>query len=688
MDPDHLVHFGHDPYGPRRDWLVSGAVRNSSGYNPWLHAFTIWWPDGEMCHPPAPYVTQVHMPSAGQGNAGVHSGNGDSSPWSDNWGSIDHNRTLFPYEPHWLSFDFSGEQTPDMRVLGLPLSPRRQELLDSTVNGYHPATSSGNLNDNILHPDQFNVLMCLTFSDTPETDCDCPLTFSNFQKGPYIHLNSPAASGELPNGLGEYLMRPSHLEGHVGVPVTSGGPVSGTLVVDVTAFDRDYGDSAPDGQGIREVALWVEGPENEQSGHSSDYNLLRSGNPSERRDWYYLTASPYRVEFDLQQWPDGSYVMTGTHYLYVRAMDRDDDEGLDQLFTLLVVPFEVEPSGVSCDDLVAGDEVLFIQITDSNIYRNAFSDSITNTSDYPVTLNEMIVHWPKGTSGVDGLYPYPNPYINVVYRWDEAGSYSTAHYGNGHTDPWHVTSGWRSATYREIPEGERRLFSNRFDGLYYVNIGDILGLPYNPWHPDYRMAPPASYVSYSRNHSLYNNWRRAYALGGNIVHPSQFELEMRFDFPAGLGSCWLTFDDGRQGPAIQLLSPGPTGDLSAAYPHPWYVRPEVVAGASSVPAVSPDNVIEDVLTILAEAGDLDFGGGNGAGIQEVAFWVVGPNSRSGYRNLLVPYDGAHNWQRDWAYVTSPPYQSFAPISLPGTWPGGRTVVNGTHYLFVRAMDTA
>ena len=511
MDSGGKVRFAYD------DDLMTGAVINSSGYAVWLDQVTLYWPDGEMYGSSAPYMNYTYLCSS-FGCSGIHDGNGYSSPWTANWGGRTDSRILWPGEPHWPRLDFNNQQTPDLRVMGLPLSPRRTDVLHSSLSGYNPSSSSGYLRDNILHPDQFDVDTWWTF-DVEGGDEHCLVEFTNFQKGPYIRLNSPPASGELPGGLGDYLMRPSHLAGQIGVPVTSGGPISGTLVVDVTAFDRDYGDSAPDGQGIREVALWVEGPENEQSGHSTERNLLRGGSWSEQRDWYYLTAAPYRVEFDLQQWPDDSYVMTGTHYLYVRAMDRDDDEGLDQLFTLLVVPFEVEPSGVSCDDLVAGDEVLFIQITDSDIYRNAFSDSITNTSDYPVTLNEMVVHWPKGTSGVDGLYPYPNPYINVVYRWDEAGSYSTVHYGNGYTDPWHVTSGWNSETYREIPEGERRLFSNRFDGLYYVDIGDILGLPYNPWYPDYRMAPPASYVSYSRDHSLYSDWQRAYALGGNIVHP-------------------------------------------------------------------------------------------------------------------------------------------------------------------------
>jgi hypothetical protein len=207
--------------------------------------------------------------------------------------------------------------------MGLPLAPQAGRLLDSTFSGYYRGSSSDDLNDNILHPDQFDVDTWWTF-DAIGGDTHCLIEFTEFQRGPYIELNSPAASGQLPTG-DDYLMRPSHLVSEVGVPVMlNGDPVTTTLAIDVNAYDRD-----PGGQ-IREVALWVEGPENEEDGHTPDRNLLRGGTWSQQRDWYYLTSAPYEVTFDLsgRAWPDGSYVISGTHYLYVRAMDRDNEPAL------------------------------------------------------------------------------------------------------------------------------------------------------------------------------------------------------------------------------------------------------------------------------------------------------------------------------------------------------------------------
>jgi hypothetical protein len=506
--------------------------------------------------------------------------------------------------------------------------------------------------------------------------------FENYQKGPYIRLNSPAAGGTMPNGLGDYLMRPSHLVDEVGTPVVAGDPVQGELVIDVAAFDRDYGDAAPDGTGIREVAVWVEGPENEALGsRGADYNLLRSGNT---RDWHYMTASPYQATFDLStgEWPNGSIVISGTHYLFVRALDRDDVQDLEALFTLLIVPFQVEANEPECEDLVADNEVFFLQQTGSQEDRDAYSSFITNNSEYDVSLGEAIIYWPQGDSALDGLVPYSRRIDKIDWTeldWDTG----TAHWGNGNSSPWDVSSGWRSSAM--IASGGTRSFSVETTDLSYVDIGSILGIPESPWSPGDRMAPRQQYVGRSTRHAFYNSWEgRARSLGANMVHPSQFEMELRLDFPQGLGSCWLDFDYGRQGPAIQLVSPGPIENISPSYPQEWYVRPYVVSGSCSVP---DGECVEGTLDILAQAGDLDLGGGNGDGIQEVAFWVVGPNSREGWRNLAVPYNSSSGWQQDWAYATSTPYRPFSPISLPGTWPDGQPVVNGTHYLYIRAMDT-
>jgi len=715
VDPEGLVRFGHDQYGAYHEWLVTGDVTNSSGYRVWLNRFTIYWPDDEM-YPSSSRVDDVYLASA-LGNNRIHSGSSGSSPWTASWSSRSESRTLWPEEPHWFRFDFDYEQTPDLRAMGLPLAPERTRVLESSVSGYNPSSSSDDLNDNILHPDQFRVQTWWNF-DADGGAQDCLVEFTNYQKGPYVRLNSPAVSGELPipgtDGEGHYLMRPSHLVDRVGVPVTLGGdPVTETLTIDITAFDRDYGDNAPSGTGIREVALWVEGPENlpENYGRSdgANYNLLRG---RRTRDWYYLTAPPYRVTFDLsdRQWPDGSWVISGTHYLYIRVMDRDDVNGLDRLFTLLVVPFRVNVETLNCDEVLqAENDLPFLANYSSDMYMYAFTGAITNTSAYPAVLNELYFYWPLGENGwLDGLYS--NPYVDNISRWTIAGSRTTSHYGNGRTNPWHVTSGWQRESRRRIDPGNTNMFSFYMRGLTYPDIGRILDIPPNPWDPDGdRMAPPSTYIAYS-HHWFYDDWHRRYALGGNIVHPASFTslgpTQLRFDFPGGLGTCWVTIDEGREGPAIRLYSPAPVADelsyyppfyTSHAYPEPYYVRPANAAPYSYAPPPGPGNCIDvgEPITLRLETWDVDDGGigtPHGTGIQEVAIWIVGPNSRSGYRNLAVPYDSAHNWQRDWLYLTSSQIAALPSGltlvgPLPNTWPDGRPVINGRHYIYIRVMDT-
>ena len=679
-DDNELVRFGHEPYGYNPDYLVTPRIVNSSGYQVRMDQFSVAWPQSELFSTRSFYLdeTRIHYDLGG---TRAHSGEGYSSPYTVNsgWYGGDSNRYIWPGSPSWLLFDHDYLEQFDAREhWGLTLAPRRYEILDSTVSNYYPA-SGYYMSNNIVHPDQYNVRTWWTFV-APDGDENCLVEFENYQKGPYLRLNSPAAGGALPNGLGDYQLRPSHLVGAVGSPVVAGDPVQGELVIDVTAFDRDYGDAAANGTGIREVAVWIEGPENEAISRGDEYNLLRSGNT---RDWFYMTASPYETTFDLSggAWPNGSLVVSGTHYIYVRAMDRDDIQDLEPLFTLLVAPFQIDAAGPSCDDLVAEDEVFFVERTNSAADRNAFSSFITNNSEYNVALEEAIFSWPRGSSDLDGLVNYSRSIDNVdsaALDWDMG----VVHWGNGNSDPWHVTSGWRSSAM--IAAGDTRSFSIEPTDLNYVDIGDILGIPENQWSPGNRMAPLRQYVSRSTLSGFYSSSEGyRYSMGGNMVHPNQFEMELRLDFPQGLGSCWLTFDDGRQGPAIQVISPGPIDNISPSYPHEWYVRPDVVAGNCSVPE---GECVEDELNILAQAGDLDFGGGNGAGIREVAFWVVGPNSREGWRNLAVPYDSGSSWQQDWAYATASPYRPFSPISLPGTWPDGQPIVNGTHYLYVRAMD--
>ena len=703
---DHLVRFGHDTFGSYPEWLTTGEVVNTSGYRVWLDQFTIYWPEEEM-YPDNARVDDVRMPSNTH-NAWIHGGSSTASPWSVSWSSRNNNRTLWPDEPHWLRFDFDYERTPDLRAMGLPLAPERTRILESTVSNYNPSSTSDDLNDNILHPDQFRVQTWWTF-DAEGGDEHCLVEFTNYQKGPYVRLNSPAVSGELPipgtDGQGHYLLRPSHLVNEVGVPVTLGGdPVTDTLVIDVTAFDRDFGDSAPNGAGIREVALWVEGPENlpENYGRSDgpNYNLLRG---RRTRDWYYLTTPPYRLTVDLsdRQWPDGSWVISGTHYLYIRVMDRDDVNDLERLFTLLVVPFRVEVESINCDEALEYDNDLpFLAVYDSDTYRDAFTGAITNTSPVPAVLNELYLYWPLGENGwLDGFYN--DPYVDRINRWALTGSRTTAHYGNGRVNPWHVTTGWRSESNRRIDSEDTRLFSFSIRGLTYLDIGRILNIPPNPWDPSgRRMAPPPYYVAYSRNNWFYDDWHRRYALGGNIIHPASFTslgpTQLRFDFEGGMGSCWITIDEARAGPAIRLYSPVPVAEeLSSTYPAPYYIRPANVAPYSYAPPPGPGNCIGDgePIVLRLEIWDLDDGGvgtPHGTGIQEVAVWIVGPNSRDGYRNLAVPYDSSHNWQRDWLYLSSSQISALSSgvtiVALPDTWPDGRPVLNGRHYIYIRVMD--
>ena len=71
------------------------------------------------------------------------------------------------------------------------------------------------------------------------------------------------------------------------------------------------------------------------------------------------------------------------------------------------------------------------------------------------------------------------------------------------------------------------------------------------------------------------------------------------------------------------------------------------------------------------------------GIQEVAVWIVGPNSQSGYGNLV-----STTWN-DWYYTTLADFQSGRNLAgpLPTSWNrSGLSVVNGRHYVYVRVMD--
>jgi hypothetical protein len=509
-------------------------------------------------------------------------------------------------------------------------------------------------------------------------------------------------------------MRPSHLEGAVGVrPVILGGEddvVSGTLTIQVEAFDRDYGDSVESGTGIREVALWVEGPENLPENHEDgddgpDYNLLRG---RRTRDWYYLTTAPYEVSFNLADlhWPDGSGVYSGTHYLYVRAMDRDETRGLERLFTLIVVPFRVVLPPVSCDEIEYGDEMFLPAYFNNDADERIFTDLITNTSDFPLVLNEVYFYWPAGDYGdLDGFYDGAR--VENIRRYDPLfANDEYSHYGDGYSDPWHVTSGWRDEEYRRIDAGDTNNFAFNINRLDHFDVGRVLDLPYNPWYPSdpARMAPQANYVSYSDHNWFYDDrGRNDDSIGGNIMHAASFDpVEMRFDFPGGMANCWLTFPELKAGPAIQLSEPGPVEDeLSSsyaavpAYPDYFYVRPWNALAQSSVPSPHPSNCLDlgDPITLQGEAWDMDDGGigtPNGTGVQEIAVYIVGPNSEYGYRNLL------RSDTRDWYYLTAGEIADFGSgtgfvlvdsLSSSSTWPGsGRDVVNGTHYLFIRVMD--
>ncbi|MCX7682454.1 MAG: pilus assembly protein, partial [Anaerolineae bacterium] len=706
-DPNRMVQFGHDGYGARRDWLVSGAVENTTGCTAWLKGLTISWPRNEMHQVGSAFINQVQMPSAVDAPT-IHSGDGHSTPWSAEWGSREHNRTLFHREPHWLAFDFDGQTMPNLRNMGLALSPPSEVLLDSTVSGYNASASSGNLNDNILHPDQFNVSMQIVFGESGSGTA-CTVNFNRYQKGPYIRLHSPKAVGTLPGGLGSYLMRPSHLPGLVGVPVTFGSAsdaITDSLVIDVSAFDRDYGNSAASGTGIREVALWVEGPENDPTYYGGadgpNYNLLRPGSSS---DWYYLTAAPYRVTFDLSSgfWPNGSHIISGTHYLYIRAVDRDDSNALsylspvdyqERLFTLLVVPFEVHDT--SCSKLQYENELFFPTSETSDSDRHTFVGPITNNTGYAAVLNEAIYYWP-----VSELYGSGVRIDNIKRFFPPNSSPTTAHNGDGLTSPWHVTSDWQAEANRRIAPGDTNFYAFYVRNLDYPDIGALLNLPPNPWNPDgNRMAPAPSYIAYSANNSFYSSARRQYSLGGNIVHPASFgTTRLRLDFAFGT-RCWLTFDKPRKGPAIRLYAPMPVSAAlsdyppyrpSNAYPYPYYVRPVVAASYSYVPVPAPGNVYEagESITVRADIWDLDYGGvgtAAGTGIQEVAIYIVGPNSGNGYYNLLASGDG-----RNWYYTSASNVASgltlVSNLSASSTWPGsGRRVVNGRYYIFVRAMD--
>ncbi|HET92016.1 MAG TPA: pilus assembly protein [Chloroflexi bacterium] len=702
-DPDSKVHFGYQGItGWDEDDIYSSYVLNSSGYRVWLDQFTLSWP-GEMYGSSAVYANYAYKTSEYDGQRGIHSGDSYSSPWTESWTGPHSYRTMYGGYPAMLSVDFNNQQTPDLRNW-IDLAPRRGEIMQSNLVGYDPSSSSGNLRDNLLHPDQFGISSWWTF-ETPGGDTHCLIQSTNFQKGPYIQLNSPAAVGELPSGLGRYQIRPSHLVDAVGVPVTlgdSGDAVEGELVIDISAFDRDYGDSAASGTGIREVAIWIEGPENlpENYGRSdgADYNLLR---PYRTRDWYYLTSPPYQVTFDLSNgvWPDGNYVISGTHYLYVRAMDRDEEDyDLERLFTLLVVPFQVNTAGIDCDDLAYINELYFPAIYDSDAYRHAATGIITNNTIYPAILNEAIYYWPDDAYGLyDGQRRVEN-----IKRFFLSGSWNYAHHGDGFSSPWHVTSGWQSESNRQIAPGDTNLYAFYMKYLTYVDIGYILDIPPNPWDPDLRkMAPYDIFVSYSPNNWFHNNWRRRYSMSGNIVHPTSFDpTELRMDF-SGFGSCWLTFDERRAGPAIRLYSPEPVADelsyyppyyLSHNYPYPYHVRPTSAEALSYAPPPNPNNEYGqgDAIIVQADIWDVDFGGvgtAGGTGIQEVGIYIVGPNSKYGYRNLVAPGD-----TRDWYYAPVGDLDDgvtlISSLGAGVRWPGtNRPVVNGRHYIYVRAMDT-
>ncbi len=701
-DPDTKVHFGYQAINTYdEDDVYSSYVLNSSGYRVWLDEFTFTWPD--EIYGSSVYADYAYKTSDVDGRRTIHNGDAYSSPWTESWSSPNSDRTMYPSYPAMVSFDFHRQETPDLRDW-IDLAPPQSEIMETNANGYNPSTTSGHLRDNLLHPDQFSISSWWTF-ETPDGDSHCLVEFNNFQKGPYIQLNSPAAVGELPSGLGSYQMRPSHLVSAVGVPVTLGDSddaVQEELVIDVSAFDRDYGDSAANGTGIREIALWVEGPENlpENYGRSdgADYNLLRA---YRTRDWYYLTSSPYEVTFDLSDgtWPDGNYVISGTHYLYVRAMDRDEEDyDLERLATLVVIPFQVNTAGVDCDDLPYNNELYFPAIYDSDAYRHATTGIITNTTIYPAILNEVMYYWPDGAYDLyDGQRRVEN-----IKRFFLSGSWDYVHYGDGFSSPWHVTSGWQSESNRQVDSGDTNLYAFYMNRLTYVDIGYILDIPPNPWDPDLdKMAPDDNFVSYSPNHWFYDDWRRQNSLGGNIVHPSSFDpAELRMDFP-GMGSCWLTFDERREGPAIRLYSPEPVADelsyyppyyLSHNYPYPYHVRPSSAEPLSYAPPPDANNEYEegDDIILQADVWDMDFGGvgtAGGTGIQEVGIYIVGPNSQYGYRNLVAPGDS-----RDWYYVPVDDVDDgitlVSDLGAGDRWPGtNRPVVNGRHYIYIRAMDT-
>jgi hypothetical protein len=715
-DPDGVVHFGYGAWSGDEDEPTTPYVINETGYRAWLDQFTIHWPDqspaegGFYADDGNTYMDQAYMGSEGDRDR-IHSGNASISPWTETWTDSSGSRNLNATEPHVLQFDPGGQESVDLRnsAFGIDRAPRAIDLLDSLSTGYQE--TSYYLRDHFMHPDQFEIQSWWTF-DTPGGDSHCLVEFDDYQKGPYIRLNSPPASGELPNGLGAYLMRPNHMVDDLGYPepiVTAGDPAGSELFIDVTAFDRDRcqnpGDPSCNGQGIREVALWLEGPENEEDGHSVDRNLLREGGWSEHRDWYELTSAPYEVTFDLSdgRWPDDSWVISGTHYLYIRAMDRDDAEGMERLFTLLVVPIQVNAATIDCSDLQYDDVMFFTQ------YHtwHAVGGRITNTTSFPATIGEGVFTWERGTSAEDGLVRYsawPRCVDSLSCWTGDVGWIGAANYGDGTTDPWNPTSGWNYNA--EIEPNEQRVYSLRFNGgsnncseLRCVDVGAILDLPMNPWYPTNRMSPPCARIAYSDQHSFYRN-DGAQRIGSNIVHSIQFEMSMRFDFPMG-ASCWLDFTEGNYGPAIRLYEPVSRVEDMSDYPsgydgsfeNHYYLRPDAVASYSSAPEPDWDNacyVAGDDIDLEMETWDVDEGGvgtAHGTGIQEVAVWVIGPNSRDGYRNLLT--SGSTS---DWRYLSSSEIAQLSSgwtmANVSGSWPAGSgyPVVNGRYYLFIRVMD--
>ena len=699
----HFYEAGQYPSSYYEDDLYAPTVTNIGGNLAWLSGLTLYWPDAgepfsEQVHRPdmssPPYVSEAYMSSEGDWKRVISYADDSTSPWEETWSSSHSYRSLYPGDPHWFSYDFQNQQTLDLRQLGMPLSPEQTRLTESTLWNQNPSTTSDDLNHNFLHPDQFSTTTEWTMGDG--SICEVPLG-DGAQKGPYIRLNLPSSmGGPLPGIGGDYWMRPGHMVAEWGVPVnTTGVTVTNELVVDLTAFDRDYATypSEPaNGTGIREIAIWIEGPENEALYRGDRYNLLLD----DAQDWLYDNRMvqddvSYRYTLDLSEgeWPNGSPVVPGTHYLYIRATDSDDlNFNYARLYTLLVVPFEVELNA-ECDEIVAGDQLNFLQTDADYGYRSLFTDWVTNTNaSLPITIYSAEVSWPQGNNEREGMSRYGSVYIDDLYRWDETGRDYEYHRGNGYTDPWLADSGWRDPiTRRQVQADDRSFFSDEYQGTYYVDIGEILNIPFNPWYPSNRMAPYSYYTSRSYQNYFYSsritsNWI-AYSLGGNIVHPSQFEVNLDFDFAGGLtGGCPVIFDNGPEGPAIQLLSPAPNRsnpNLSASYASPWYIRPTVVAPESSIP--SAGNCLYDYVSIEAEAYDLDLGGPDGNGIQEMAYWLVGPNSYEGYRNLLIPSGRPTNWMADWAYDNFSPYCPLGQsggIDVAGTTTLGNTSTSANY----------